>query len=739
MADDASFPTSDLLASRRTLLKTGLATGGGLFLSWGLNAHGAMAADASPMELNAYIRIMPDGLITIVGKNPECGQGIKTMLPMIIAEELEADWSKVHIEQAMSEPAKYGSQVAGGSTATPTNYEPLRRVGAAGKQMMVEAAALTWKVPASECEASMSAVTHKPTGKRLTYGQLAEKAASIPGPDVKTVTLKDPKAFKIIGKSAYGCDNPKIVKGEALFGIDARQPGMLYAVFVKCPVYGGKVKSAQLDEVLKQPGVKKAFVVAGNGEFNGLSSGVAILADSWWRAKTARDKLVVEWEEGPVAARSTAEFEKAAAALKGQPGKMPIRKDGDADAALARAAKVVEVSYSYPFLSHTNLEPQNCTAEVKDGKVEIWAPTQNPQPGRQIVSKLLGTPEADIRIHMMRCGGGFGRRLQNDYMAEAAWIAKEAGVPVKVVWQREDDLAHDFYRPGGYHHVKAGLDDKGRLIAWKDHFVSFADQSDPGKFAAAADMGPTELPARLIPDVTMEATLLPCGIPTGPMRAPRSNALSFMQQSIFDELALAAGKDPLQFHLDLLGEPRLMGQTGQRDSYDTGRARGVLEQVAAMSGWGKTSLPPRTGMGIAYYFSHLGYFAEVVRASVSDQGQIKVEKVWVAGDIGSQIINPTAALNQVQGSVIDGVSQALALAVTFENGHAVQTNFHEYPLIRMPAAPEVEVVFVKTDHPPTGLGEPALPPVIPALTNAIFQATGKRIRSLPIDTRLLKA
>ena len=734
MADDASFHTS-----RRTLLRTGLATGGGLFLSWGLEARGAQAAAASPMELNVYIRIMPDGAITIVGKNPECGQGIKTMLPMVIAEELEADWSKVHIEQAVSDPAKYGSQVAGGSTATPTNYEPLRRVGAAGKQMMVEAAALTWKVPASECEASMSAVTHRPTGKKLTYGQLAEKAASIPAPDVKTVTLKDPKDFKIIGKSAYGCDNPKIVKGEPLFGIDARRPGMLYAAFVKCPVYGGKVKSAQLDAVLKQPGVKKAFVVAGNGEFNGLSSGVAILADSWWRAKAARDKLVVEWDEGPVAARSTAEYDKAAAALKGQPGKMSIRKDGDADAALGKAAKVLEVSYAYPFLSHTNLEPQNCTAEVKDGKVEIWAPTQNPQPGRQIVSKLLGVKGEDITIHMMRCGGGFGRRLQNDYMAEAAWIAREAGVPVKVLWQREDDLAHDFYRPGGYHHVKAGLDDKGKLIAWKDHFVSFADQKDATKFAAAADMGPTELPARLIDHVTMEATLLPCGIPTGPMRAPRSNALSFMQQSIFDELAHAAGKDPLQFHLELLGEPRLMGQTGARDSYDTGRARGVLEQVAALSGWGKTQLPPRTGMGIAYYFSHLGYFAEVVRAHVSEQGQITVEKVWVAGDIGSQIINPTAALNQVEGSVIDGVSQALALAVTFENGHAVQTNFHEYPLIRMPAAPEVEVVFVKTDHPPTGLGEPALPPVIPALTNAIFQATGKRIRSLPIDTKLLTA
>ena len=742
MADDASSlptPLSTIVPTRRTLLKTGLATGGGLFLSWGLNANGALAQTASTMELNAFVRIAPDGAITIMGKNPECGQGIKTMLPMLIAEELEADWSKVKIEQAMSEPAKYGVQVAGGSTATPTNYDPLRRVGAAGKQMLIEAAAVTWKVPATECAAAMSTVTHTPSGRKLTYGQLAERAASIPAPDVKTVTLKDPKTFRIIGKSVRGFDSPKIIKGEPIFGIDAKRPGMLYAVFVKCPVYGGKVKSAKLDDVLAMPGVKKAFVVAGNNEFNGLVSGVAILADSWWRAKKARDKLVVEWDEGPVAERSSAKFAETAARIGPGKGQKVLRKDGDADAALGKAAKVIEAAYSYPFLSHSNLEPQNCTAEVKDGKVEIWAPTQNPQPGRDMVSKLLGVKPEDVKIHMMRCGGGFGRRLMNDYMAEAVWIAREAGVPVKLEHAREDDIGHDFYRPGGFHYLKAGLDEHGKLIAWKNHFVSYADRDDPEKFASAADMAATELPARLVPDLTVETSLMPLGIPTGPMRAPRSNALSFVQQSFLDELAHAAGKDPLEFHRALLGEPRMLGSAAGRDQFDVGRAHAVLDLVAEMSGWGKTTMKPLTGMGIAHYFSHLGYFAEVVEASVSPAGDVQVKKVWVAADIGSQVINPTGALNQVQGSVIDGISQALALAVTFENGRAMQTNFHEYPLIRMPAAPEVEVVFLKSDHPPTGLGEPALPPVIPALCNAIFQATGKRIRALPIDARQLKA
>jgi isoquinoline 1-oxidoreductase beta subunit len=466
---------------------------------------------------------------------------------------------------------------------------------------------------------------------------------------------------------------------------------------------------------------------------------VAIVADSWWRAKKAKDALQVEWDEGPYADQSSAKFQAMADEASGKPGEV-VRKDGDADAALAKSAKVLEAAYSYPFLTHAQLEPQNCTAEYRDGKLEIWAPTQFPEQGRGMLAAAMGLKPQDITIHMTRVGGGFGRRLMNDWMVQAAVIAKETGKPVKLLWTREDDVAHDYYRPGGFHYFKAGVDQAGKLSAWKNHFVTYGDN---GKPQFAADLSEYELPARLISDVTYEQTVFPLGLSTGPMRAPGSNSMAFAHQSFIDELAHAAGKDPLEFQLALLGEPRQVRSPKPdplgRDVFDTARMRGVLEMVAANSGWGKTQLPERTGMGLACYFSHSGYFAEVVRASVSASGQVKVEKVWVVGDVGNQIINPTGAMNQVQGACIDGVGQALGLKVTLDKGRIEQTNFHEYPLIRMPAVPEVEVAFRITDNPPTGLGEPALPPVIPALCNAVYAATGKRIRSLPIDGRLLKA
>lgn len=723
--------------SRRSFLTASLAAGGGLLLDASFTLPASAQAPAAlaqpPLQVGAYVRIAPDGAITITAKNPECGQGIKTMLPMLIAEELDADWNDVRIVQADLDPALYPRQIAGGSTATPTNWLPMRQVGAAGRAMLVAAAARTWGVPEAQCVTGPSFVRHTPTGRTLTYGQLAETAARLPAPVVETMPLKDPKTFRIIGKSMVNVDSVAVVTGQPLFGIDVDVPGMKHAVFHKCPVFAGVCKSANIDEIKSMSGVADAFVIDGGQDLAGLVSGVAIIAESWWQANKARQALKVEWDEGPTGAMSTAGFDaQAEALLKGSP-QHSLRKDGDADAALAAAARTVEATYSYPFIAHAPLEPQNCTAHFKDGKFEIWAPTQNPEPGRQLVASTLNVQPADITVHLIRCGGGFGRRLNNDYMVEAAAIAKRVAYPVKLVWTREDDTQHDFYRPGGYHQLKAGLDTSGKLVAWKNHFVSFGSD---GRFAQAANMGAEEFPAQLIANFDAGYSLIPFGMPTGFLRAPRSNALAYAFQSFIDETARTTGQDPLAFQLSVLGEPRLYGERGQ--GFDSGRARGVLTAVAERAGWGKRTLPPRSGLGIAHWFSHRGYFAAVVEAKVDDDGTVHATKVWTVGDVGSQIINPTGAINQVQGSVLDGLAQALGQKVVFENGRTVQRNFGDFPLMRMRDAPPVDVHFLITDNPPSGLGEPALPPVPPALCGAIFAATGKRIRTLPIDKALLR-
>ena len=745
--------TTDLLPdaaamSRRTFLSVSAAAGGGLMLNLMLpDLAVAQNGAAKAATLNMYVRIAADGIVTIMAKNPEIGQGIKTMLPMLIAEELDVDWKNVRIEQAKLDPM-YGPQFAGGSFATPMHWDSLRRVGAAGRQLLVSAAAQTWRVPAAECETSAGTVVHKASGKSMSYGALAAKAASLPAPDMKTVALKDPKDYKIIGKFTGGVDSPRIVKGEPIFGIDVAVPGMLYAVYEKSPVFGSTVVSANIDAIKSLPGVRHAFIVKGaesnglpDGMALGLLEGVAIVADTWWQASKAREKLQVKWSDNPISNQSSTGFAQTAAQLSKQAPAKTVRKDGDVNAAFASAAKVLEAEYFYPFLSHATLEPQNCTAQFRDGKVEIWAPTQNPGAGRTLVSKTLGVKETDVTIHLIRCGGGFGRRLGNDYMVEAVMIAKMAGAPVKLVWNRKDDMQHDAYRPAGFHSLKAGLDAQGKVVAFRDHFVTFGTAE---KVANSADLSDTEFPARFVPNLEYGLTTMPLGVPTGPLRAPGSNAMAFVFESFVDELAHAAGKDPLQFRLDLWGEPQVFPPPGVRfgmpmPAFDTGRVRGVLELVAEKSGWGKRKLPKGTGMGIAFYYSHMGYFAEVVQATVAVDGTPKVDKIWVAGDVGSQIINPAGGINQVEGAALDGIGEALGQAITIQGGQVVQTNFHEFNLLRMNQAPPVEVHFRITDNPPTGMGEPALPPVIPALCNAIFAATGKRVRKLPINPAELKA
>ncbi len=733
--------------NRRSFLRVTAFGAGGVLI--GLQSEPEVKAQgrgapAAPPDPHAYIKVAADGTVTIMAKNPEVGQGIKTMLPMLIAEELDVDWKSVKIEQTDFNDKIYAQQNAGGSTGTPNNWTPMRQVGAAGRAMFITAAAQTWNVPETDCTTASGRVIYQ--NKSLGYGELAAKVATLPAPNPANLKFKDPKDYKIIGVSQPGVDVPGIVTGKAIFNIDVTLPGMKYAVFEKCGVFGGKVVTSNIDDIKKLPGVKDAFVIERPditdavlpGE-PGLENGIAILADTWWHAQSARKQLKVTWNEGPRAQYSSVAYAEKAEELSKQPPQRAIRTDGDAEGTLKGAAKVVEAAYSYPFIAHAPLEPQNCTAQFKDGKVELWTNSQTPANGRRLVMQTLNLKDDEITVHMVRGGGGFGRRLYNDYMVEAAYIAKQAGVPVKLLWSREDDMTHDYYRPGGFQYLKAGLDASGKVIAWRNHFISYGEGE---RFVASGAMGPTEFPQRFIPNYSLHTSVMPLGIRTGALRAPSSNAFAFVIQSFIDELAHAAGKDPIEFRLALLNSSAPVaaqpapagGRGGGPPGMNAERMKGVTQLVAEKSGWGKRTLPKGTAMGVAFHFSHQGYFAEVAEVTVSPANKVKINKIWVAADVGSHIINPSAADNIVQGGIIDGLSEMMTQEITIEKGRVVQTNYDKHGMVRLAQAPPViEVHYLKSTYSPTGLGEPALPPVLPAVANAIFSATGKRVRQLPLS------
>jgi isoquinoline 1-oxidoreductase beta subunit len=703
---------------RRTFLQTSLLASGALLIGVGHANSAASAVDSGQAWApNLYIRIEADSRVTIVSKNPEAGQGVKTAFPMVVAECLDVDWKSVDVEQAPLDD-RYGRQVIGGSRGTPDGWNDLRVAGTAARHLLIAAAAARWGVPSGECSTKNGSVFHAASDRSASYSSLRAAAAELPVPDVSDLHLKSrPEEFQLLGTFVPGVDNPGILTGKPLFGCDTRLEGMLYAVYEKCPTFGGRVRTANVDEVRALPGVTHAFVVEGTDNLEGLLPGVAIVAGTWWEANRARQELRVDWATSH--ADSSVEYERQATALKDQAGDT-LRADGNVAEALDSASKIVEASYYYPFVSHANMEPQNCTALLHEsGRLELWAPSQNPRGGRQLIAETLGIPEDRVHVNLTRIGGGFGRRLRHDAMVEAAWIAREVGKPVQLQWTREDDMRHDFYRPAAWHHFRAGIGAGGRMTAFDHHFVTFGRNGQP---ISGANLPPGHYPAGLVPNFRLRQSLIESRVPTGPWRSPGHSAFCWAYQSFFDEVALAAGRDQLDFRLDLLsrsfGEPPL----------DLGRTSGTLRTAAEKAGWGRDPGPSR-GLGLAFHYDHGGFVSHVAEVA-ADGNRVRVEKVWSGIDIGP-VINLSGARNQVEGCVVDALSTA-QLEITFAGGAAEQGNFDDYGLLRISQAPEVECHFIQTDNPPSGLGEPPIAPATPAIANAIFAATGTRIRALPM-------
>jgi isoquinoline 1-oxidoreductase beta subunit len=728
--------------SRRGFIKLTGVAGGGLVLALSLGpaARRALAqasGGGAVFDANPYVQIEPSGKIVLFAKNPEVGQGVKTSLPMIVAEELDADWRQVEVRQSIISQQLYGLQLAGGSTSIPMNYDALRRAGATARAMLVAAAAKNWSVPASELTTESSTVRHARTNRSATYGELAEVAATMPVPDARSVALKDKSAFRLLGKRVTGVDNEKIVRGEPLFGIDQRVPNMVYATFTKGPGIGARAASANLDAIKKMPGVKDAFIVEQQGnplvfDLGGAPaalSGVAVVASTTYAALQAKKALQVQWDESGASKDSWSAAVGEAKSLAAKAPQQVLGQAGDVDAAFA-ASTPVEAFYTYHYVAHSDLEPQNCTAWFKGDSVEAWAPTQTPQAAVGAVARLAGVTPDKVTLHQLRGGGGFGRRLANDSVCEAVLISKQAGgIPVKVQWTREDDMTFDFYRAGGFMALKATTDAAGKLAAYENHFITFsADGKTP---VVSGNIDKNEFPANVLGVQRMTQSLIASKIPTGPWRAPGSNVIAFCIQSFLNECAVAAKRDYVEFLVDLMGSPRPLTPDPFGGVFHTGRAVNVIKAVAERAGWGRT-LPAGRGLGLAFHFSHQGHFAEVAEVSVDARKKVEVHKVWVVADIGP-IVNLSGAENQCQGSVVDALSTAMDLKITFANGRVEQTNFDKYPIVRIDKAPEIDVHFLPTDYAPTGCGEPAFPPAAPAIANAIFAATGQRVRTLPFS------
>jgi isoquinoline 1-oxidoreductase beta subunit len=739
--------------SRRDFLKLGAAAGASLLLAFHWPPAGVSAAATDAFAPNAFVEITPAGAIRLVAARSEMGQGVRTSLVMILAEELDADWSRVTVLQGDWDMAKYGDQTTGGSMSVRSSWDPLRQAGATARAMLISAAAATWQVSVEECTTRDSVVYHEKSNRQISYGDLVPKAAALPVP--KQAPLKDPKDYRIVGTKRDRVDGGHIVIGEAHYGIDTRLPGMLYAVVQRPLVFGGKVKSFDGSAAEQVGGVRKIMEVPpaelqplfgeerapNSGHIHYLWGGVAVVADSTWQAMAGRKKLTIEWDNGAAADESTEKHRAALAELLKTPGKQ-LQKIGDPDAAIRGAARAVEAEYETPFVAHATMEPVNCTAHVTSTKCEVWAPTQNPGGLAASLSSVLGLPPSAITIHITLIGGGFGRRLCIDYGVEAALISRAAGAPVKVIWTREDDIRHDYYRPISRHRMQAGLDARNRVVAWKHHIAAASTDSTflGGDIpdTSGTELAGAGLPNGAVPNYLLEQSFLKTRVPRGYWRAVDTNWNHFAVASFLDEVAAAAGKDPLVLHREIFDtnqKPAGPADDSGDRPVNLARLRAVFDLAAEKSGWGQP-LPKGSGRGIAGLYGFGSYMAHVAEVTVAKDGSVKVDRVVVAVDCG-QAINPDMVRAQIEGGVVFGLTAALLDEITIEGGQVQQANFDTFPMLRIPDAPRVEVHFVPSHESPGGVGEPGVPSSAPAVANAIFAATGKRLRRLPFQTKEL--
>jgi isoquinoline 1-oxidoreductase beta subunit len=726
------------VVNRREFLKTSAAGSVALVIGFHLSpsAFADQAADQEkkpPNPFDAWVRITPDNRVTLILGKSEMGQGIMTALPMILAEELCLDWKNVKIEQAPTNPKIYDLGT-GGSGSVADSWLPLRRAGAAAREMLIAVAAQKWEVSPDTCKAANGQVVHGNPKRYLPYGELVEAAAKLPIPNLNTVPLKNSDDFTVVGHDTRRFEGRDKATGAAKFGIDSRAPGMLYAVVARCPVFGGKVASFDASKAKAVPGVRDVIPFETSGRGASTTGGVAILADNSWAAMQGRKELAVKWDEGPAANESTAELHKQFLANAAKPGSV-VRNDGDADSVLGSSPKKIKAAYEFPFAPHACIEPMNCTVHIRPDGAEAWVPTQGPQWAQGVIAEAAKLPPEKVIVHTTLMGGGFGRRYQADFVMEAAQVAKAAGKPVMVLWTREDDMQHDFYRPASYHKLQGALDVNGNLAAWK-HFQTStsiaakwrqngAEKPWEGEFGTGATLPYTT------PNIRIEYTLAESSVPRAWWRSVEHSTSGFVMESFIDELAAAAGQDPLAFRLKLIGGDRKIPQFGNEKEppLDTARLKGVLQLAAEKAGWGNP-LSKGQGRGIAAFYSFNSYTAAVAEASVQN-GSVKVHRLVYAVDCGRPI-NPDGVRAQVESAAIYGLSAALHDAITISGGRVEQSNFHNYQMPRMNETPKMEVHVVMSNEKPTGIGEPGLPVVAPAMCNAVFAATGKRIRRLPI-------